>query len=126
MGEKYVRGIRGAITAESNTSGDIIKAAKRLIMELVEANEVIKEDIASIFFTTTPDLNADFPASAVSKGLGWYLVPLLCAREIDVPTGTPRVIRVLMHVNTTKTQAEIKHLYLDKAARLRPDLSGAQ
>jgi chorismate mutase len=125
MCEKVVRGIRGAITARDNTSKDIIEATIELIKAIVEINEINTEDICSIFFTTTPDLNADFPASA-ARELGWTLVPLLCAREIDVPNSMTRVIRVLLHVNTQKTQSEIKHLYFGEAAKLRPDLSSAQ
>lgn len=121
MAEKLVRGIRGANSAEENTSEAIFKATKELLLELVKENEIDTEDIASIFFTTTPDLNADFPAYA-ARDLGWHLVPLLCAREIDVPGKTGGLIRVLMHVNTTKGQDEIKHVYLGKSVLLRPDL----
>lgn len=121
MGEKVVRGIRGAITVKSNTAEDIGKATSELLEALVEANDLKKEDIASIFFTTTPDLNADFPASA-AREMGWTLVPLLCAREIDVPNSMSRLIRVLIHVNTVKTQEQIKHRYLGDAAVLRTDL----
>lgn len=123
MGECLVRGIRGAITVDENTAEDICQATKELLITMVEANGVQTEDIASIFLTTTPDLNADFPASA-ARELGWTLVPLLCAREIDVPSGMKKLIRVLMHVNTVKTQAEITHQYLGQAATLRPDLAG--
>jgi len=121
MAEKTVRGVRGAITARDNTPEDICRATARLLKEIVKANKIDTEDIASIFFTTTPDLNADFPASA-AREMGWKQVPLLCAREIDVPNSMPRLIRVLIHVNTTCTQAEIRHQYLDEAASLRPDL----
>lgn len=121
MGDCSVRGIRGAITAKDNTKVEIFSATKELLKAIVEANQIETEDIASIFLTTTPDLNADFPASA-ARELGWHLVPLLCAREIDVPNAMSRLIRVLMHVNTGKTQAEIRHLYLGEAAGLRPDL----
>ncbi len=123
MGEKTVRGIRGAIKAQGNTAEDICRATAELLKAIVEVNEIRTEDIASIFFTTTPDLNADFPATA-ARELGWNLVPLLCAREIDVPGSMPKLIRVLMHVNTTKTQDQIKHQYLGEAAVLRPDLAG--
>lgn len=122
MGESVVRGIRGAITVADNTAEEICQATKQLLTTMVETNGLQTEDIASIFLTTTPDLNADFPASA-ARELGWILVPLLCAREIDVPSGMKKLIRVLMHVNTVKTQAEIKHQYLGDAASLRPDLT---
>ena len=121
MGEKAVRGIRGAITVERNTAEDISRATIELLTKTVEANEVNTEDIASVFLTVTPDLNAEFPARAARR-MGWRLVPLLCAREIDVPGGMPKLIRVLMHINTTKTQAEIRHQYLGEAAAIRADL----
>jgi len=117
----FVRGLRGAITADANTRTSILEATKELLLALVEENNIALEDIASIFFTTTPDLNAEFPALA-ARELGWTQIPLLCATEIDVPGSTPRCIRVLMHVNTTKKQEELKHVYLKDAAGLRPDI----
>ncbi|GAW91005.1 chorismate mutase [Calderihabitans maritimus] len=117
----YVRGIRGATSVTENSEKEIIEATKELLLKLVEANEVKPEDIASIFFTVTDDLNASFPAAA-ARALGWTRVPLLCATEISVPGSIPSVIRVLMHVNTLKSQEEIKHIYLREAANLRKDL----
>jgi len=117
-----VRGIRGAITALENTKESIMEATRELLLAIVRENELNTEDIASIFFTVTADLNADFPASA-ARDLGWVYVPLLCATEIDVPGSMTRVIRVLVHVNTTKKQDEIKHIYLRNAVGLRKDLS---
>lgn len=121
MGEKLVRGIRGAIAVGENTAEEIFSGTEELLRRIVEENEINTEDIASVFLTTTPDLNAEFPATAARR-MGWTLVPLLCAREIDVPGRMPRLIRVLMHVNTSKTQEEIKHQYLGEASVLRPDL----
>lgn len=121
MGEKAVRGIRGAISVKGNVRNEIFDATKKLLVAMVEANDINTEDISSVFFTTTPDLNADFPATA-ARELGWNLVPLLCAREIDVPGSMERLVRVLMHVNTSKSQAEIKHQFLDEAASLRVDM----
>ncbi|ACX52398.1 chorismate mutase [Ammonifex degensii KC4] len=117
-----VRGIRGAITVKENTREAILEATKELLLALVRENKLAVEDIAGIFFTLTPDLNAEFPALA-ARELGWHYVPLLCAREIDVPGSLPRVIRVLLLANTEKSQEEIKHLYLREAAVLRPDLA---
>ncbi|WP_334110266.1 chorismate mutase [Thermodesulfitimonas autotrophica] len=117
-----VRGIRGAITVERNTREEIIAATKELLLSLIRENEIEIEDIASIFFTLTPDLDAEFPALA-ARELGWQYVPLLCAQEIDVPGAMGKVLRVLMHVNTEKSQEELKHLYLKGAATLRLDLS---
>ncbi|MEW6171659.1 MAG: chorismate mutase [Bacillota bacterium] len=118
-----VRGIRGAITVKQNTVEDIITATKELLRAIVLENDLDLEEIASAFFTLTPDLNAQFPALA-ARELGWRCVPLLCAQEIDVPGAAAGVVRVLVHVNTDKPQKELKHLYLGDAARLRPDLSG--
>lgn len=122
MGQKEVRGIRGAISVKGNNRNEIFEATKKLLAAMVEANDVNTEDIASVFFTTTPDLNADFPATA-ARELGWNLVPLLCAREIDVPGSMERLVRVLMHVNSRRSQAEIKHQFLDEAASLRSDMT---
>ncbi|MGC7847155.1 chorismate mutase [Desulforudis sp. 1088] len=116
-----VRGIRGAITVSENTAEEIIRATMRLLEEMVKANNIDINDIASVFLTMTPDLNAEFPALAARK-LGWANVPLLGATEIAHPTAIGKCIRVLVHVNTDKSQAELRHLYLDGAARLRPDL----
>ncbi len=114
------RGIRGATTAEANTADAIVRATRELLLALVEANGIDPDQIASIIFTTTRDLNATFPAVA-ARELGWIHVPLLCAHEMDVP-GAPRgVIRVLMHVNTDKSPREIRHVYLHGARVLRPE-----
>src|ERR1700680_1024150 len=113
-----VRGIRGAITASANSSAAISSASERL---LVEANKVDASDIAAVFFTTTDDLNAEFPAAA-ARALGWRKVPLLCGHEMGVPDRLRSCIRVLMLVNSNATQAAIRHIYLEGATTLRPDL----
>ena len=118
-----IRGVRGAICATENSREAIFDATRRLIVRMLSANEIETENIASIFFTTSPDLNADYPAY-VLREMGYLQIPLMCATEIDVPGGLPRVIRVLIHLNTDKRQSEIRHLYLGEAARLRPDLNG--
>ncbi|HEV2878447.1 MAG TPA: chorismate mutase [Candidatus Eremiobacteraceae bacterium] len=120
-----VRGIRGATTAGANTADGIVVATDRLLRAMIDANAVKAEDVASVFFTTTPDLNAEFPAAA-ARALGWKKVPLLCATEIEVPGRVQLCIRVLMLVNTELAQTDIRHVYLEGAARLRPDLSGEE
>ena len=120
-----LRGIRGATTASANNAGAIIASTERLLREMVSANAVKPEDLASVFFTTTPDLDAEFPAAA-ARALGWQKVPLLCATEIAVPGRLPMCVRVLMLVNTELSQAGVRHIYLDGATRLRPDLSGEE
>jgi chorismate mutase len=118
-----VRGIRGAIRVENNSKEEIFTATRELLVAIIRANDVQAEDIASVFFTVTADLTAEFPAYA-TRDLGWEMVPLLCAREIDVPGSMTGVIRILMHVNTTLPQKQINHQYLGDTARLRPDLPG--
>ena len=120
-----VRGIRGAIQVERDEESLLLDATERLLRELVAANGIASADIASALFTLTPDLRAQFPAAAARR-MGWTLVPLLNFTEIDVPGGLPRVIRVLIHVNTEKRQNEMVHVYLEGARVLRPDLSSAQ
>jgi chorismate mutase len=120
-----VRGIRGAVRADRNTREAILDATKRLLQEMADANDVNPDDIASVFLTTTPDLNAEFPAYVVRE-LGWKTVPLLCAREIDVPHGMGSLVRILIHINTDRRQDEITHVYLGETAKLRPDLGQSQ
>lgn len=117
-----LRGIRGAITVEANTSEQIREATIELLQKIVEENFLVLEDIVSAIFTVTPDLNADFPASS-AREIGWDRIPLLCATEIPVPGAMERCIRVLIHVNTQLGQEEIKHVYLRDAVRLRRDLA---
>ena len=120
------RGIRGAISAAENTRESILEAASELLQAILDANQITEfDDIVSAVFTTSPDLTACFPAEA-ARGLGMNEVPLLCASEIAVPNSLPSCIRVLFHVNTTKSQKEIRHIYLGEAARLRPDMTSAQ
>src|SRR5579872_2064389 len=119
-----VRGIRGAITVSANERDGIVNATDQLLQAMIQANAVRAEDIAAVFFTTTPDLNAEFPAAA-ARALGWHKVPLLCSHEMGVPGRLPLCVRVLILVNTDIEQAAIKHIYLEGAMRLRPDLSEA-
>jgi chorismate mutase len=118
-----VRGIRGANTVRENTRSAILEATRELLEALVRENDIRVEDVVSIFFTLTPDLNAEFPALA-AREMGWTRIPLLCATEIDVPGAMPRCLRLLMHVHTSRSAAEIRHVYLGETAALRPDLFG--
>ena len=119
-----MRGIRGAITVDADDPAQIVFATKRLLLNMIERNGVEIDDIASVLFSLTPDLRAAFPALG-AREMGWVHVPMLHFTEIDVPGSLPRVIRVLMHVNTERGQREIDHVYLDGATILRPDLSQA-
>lgn len=119
---RVVRGIRGAINVAENSASEILIATRELLMEMAKANHVKLEDVASTFFTLTPDLNAVFPAAA-ARELGWTDVPLFCAVEVDVPGALAFCIRVLMLVNTELGQPEVKHIYLREARSLRVDLT---
>lgn len=116
------RGIRGATTVEANSRDEVLRATRQLLALIIRQNGVDQHDVASVIFSTTTDLNAEFPAMA-ARQLGWLDVPLLCTHEINVPGSLPRCIRVLLHWNTVKLQQEIIHVYIRDAARLRPDLS---
>jgi chorismate mutase len=116
------RGVRGATTADANTSEAILKAARELLALMIRQNGIEPEDVASAIFTTTPDLDAEFPALA-ARQLGWLNVALMCGHELDVPDSLGRCIRILIHWNTAKRADEVVHVYIKEAARLRPDLS---
>lgn len=121
-----VRGIRGATSVDADRPELILKATRELLQEILRANEIEEfDEIVSAVFTTTPDLTSTFPAEA-ARLLGMNQVPLLCACEIPVRGAMPMCIRVLLHVNTDRTQAEMKHVYLREAKRLRPDVESAQ
>jgi len=116
------RGVRGATTVEKNDREEILSATRQLLALLIRRNGIEAIDIASAIFTTTADIDAEFPALA-ARQLRWLDVPLLCGHEMTVPAALPLCIRVLIHWNTDKRQDEIQHAYLREAKRLRPDLS---
>jgi chorismate mutase len=116
-----IRGIRGATTVPVNSREEILAAARELLDEIERRNEIDRANVASIVFTTTPDLDAEFPAVA-ARDAGWTDVALECLHEMNVPGSLPRCLRILMHVNSDRAQAEITHVYLRDAAVLRPDL----
>lgn len=117
----WCRGVRGAITVPENTREAIVAASRELLQKIMEVNEVEIGDIACILFTTTPDLNAEFPAVAVRE-LGWSQVALLCGHEMDVAGSLPCCLRVLVLFNTEKTSEEIVHVYLKGAQRLKAEV----
>ncbi|MEP7284893.1 MAG: chorismate mutase [Chloroflexota bacterium] len=114
------RGVRGATTISENTGVAILEATRELLTKLSEANNIQPEDLASITFTTTTDVNAEYPALA-ARQLGWHDIALLCGHEMEVPGALPMCIRILMHWNTALRQTEIQHIYLNEAVNLRPD-----
>ncbi|MBI3097048.1 MAG: chorismate mutase [Planctomycetes bacterium] len=117
-----LRGIRGAIQVKSNTRAAIAAGTQELLRHLILRNRLRLTAVAAAFFTVTRDLDADFPAFA-ARQIGWTDVPLLCASEIPVRGAMPRVVRVLLLVNTTRRQSAMWHGYLGAAGRLRPDRS---
>ena len=117
-----VRGIRGAITVRKDEPAEIYAATRELLQEVIRKNELSTDNIISIIFTVTADIRSAFPATA-ARAMGLNLVPLICTQEIPVPGSLPLCIRLLMHVNTTKTQGEIAHRFLRAATKLRPDFA---
>ena len=126
-GERYpylmsLRAIRGAIQVPDNTSADIAAGVQELISAILEANQLAPSDVISVFFTSTVDLNAAFPAAACRE-MGFANVPLIGSVEVDVPGALNRIIRAMLHVETNKKPDEISHVYLHGAAALRRDIA---
>ena len=119
-----LRALRGAITVEQNDADSILEGTDELVRAVMERNNLSPDDMVSCIFTCTNDLNAEFPAVAARR-LGLNGVPLLCAREIDVPGALPRVIRLLLHCYADP-ESEAQHVYLRDAKSLRRDLEAAQ
>jgi chorismate mutase len=117
-----VRGIRGATTTEEDSEAAIVQATSELLARIAHENALVPDDIAAAWFTTTPDLTAEFPAAA-ARQLGWGDVPLMCAHEMSVPASNPRsiprCIRVLLLVNSNVPAAAIRFVYLRGAEKLR-------
>lgn len=118
-----IRGVRGATTVEQNRENDILDAAEILLRTMITENSIEPEDVASILISVTDDINAVFPAKALRRLQGWTFVPVMCMREIPVPSSLELCIRIMMHVNTNIPQEQIKHIYLKNAIELRPDLA---
>jgi chorismate mutase len=118
----WCRGVRGATTVEANTREDILTCTRQLLALMIRINGIEAEDVGSVVFSLTRDLDAEFPALA-ARQLGWLDVPLLCTYEVDVPGSLRRCVRILIHWNTEKPQQEIRHIYIKDAVKLRPDLS---
>jgi chorismate mutase len=119
-----LRALRGATTVEANEADLILAATTELVREVMERNALLPEHMVSCIFTATNDLDAEFPAVA-ARQIGLSTVPLLCAREIDVPGSLPRVIRLMLHCYADP-EREARHVYLREAVKLRRDLEAAQ
>ncbi len=116
-----VRAIRGATTLEEDRREQVISRTQELLAQILLRNDLHQEDVISIVFTATDDISSAFPAEAAREA-GIALVPLLCARELEIEGGVERCIRVLLHVYTTRAPAELRHVYLHGASQLRTDL----
>lgn len=121
----FIRGVRGAITVDTDSEAAILEATTELLKMIIEANNMLEDDVASVLFTTTPDLTACYPAKA-ARDLGWQQVALMGFQEMNVPTGLKMCVRVLIHWNTPKAQRDIQHVFLRGAVALRPDLQPQQ
>lgn len=117
-----LRAVRGAACVDADEPEAILAAVEELLSEMVRRNDLTLDDLVSVIFTSTPDLRAEFPAVAARR-LGIVDVPLLCAVEIDVPGALPRVVRVLMHVESARARQDIRHTYLRGAEVLRLDIA---
>lgn len=116
-----VRALRGATTVDADTPEQIEERVQALVAAMLERNGVDKDDLISIMFTATDDIHSTFPATA-ARAAGLGDVPLICARELDIVGGTPHCIRVMMHISTERSRAELHHVYLEGARGLRDDL----
>lgn len=116
-----VRAVRGATTLDEDSREQVLVRTKELLAEVFSRNDLDQDDVVSIVFTATDDIRSAFPAEA-ARDAGIALVPLLCARELDVEGGIERCIRVLLHVYTDRTTDELRHPYLHEARQLRTDL----
>jgi chorismate mutase len=116
------RGVRGATLVQRNEREEVLSATLQLLALMIRRNGIEAQDVASAYFTATPDLNAEFPALA-ARQLGWLDVPLLCAQEMVVPGSLAMCVRVLVLWNTSREQSGVQHIYIHGAEKLRPDLS---
>ncbi|MDI7741400.1 chorismate mutase [Lysinibacillus fusiformis] len=117
-----IRGVRGATTVTEDRAELIFRETETLVKDIVNENNIQPEDIISVLISTTPDITSGFPAKAVRSIEGWQYVPTMCTHEMSVPNALPLCIRVLLHVNTELSQKDVRHIYLNNAVSLRPDL----
>lgn len=116
-----VRAIRGAITVENNSAEEILSATEKMLKAIIDENNLKIDDMISMLFSLTPDLDAVFPARA-ARNMGIVDVPLMCMSEIPIDGALEKCVRILLHVNSDKSLKEINHVYLGGAVVLRPDL----
>lgn len=116
-----VRALRGATTVDTDTVEQVRSRTVALLQEMVDRNGTDHDDIISVLFTATDDIHSIFPAAA-ARDIGFGDIPLICARELDIAGAMPLCIRVLMHLTTTRSRSELRHVYLEGASGLRDDL----
>jgi chorismate mutase len=121
MRSAQLQGLRGATTCPSDTSEEIARATQELLRAMMDRNDLSHDDVVSVIFTTTTDLTSAFPATG-ARDIGFGDIALLCASEINVPGSMPHCVRILMHVYTTRSRTELRHVYLRDAQGLRDDL----
>lgn len=117
-----MQGIRGAVTVENDTKEEIMSAVQTMLKTILAENKITSEDIGAAIFSATDDIKSLFPAFAARQLSGWDLVPLFDAQQLYIENSIRKCIRVLLLVNTDKIQKDIKHVYLGRAAALRPDI----
>lgn len=118
-----IRGVRGATTVAQDTETEVLAAVEKLMIEMINANQIDPEMVASVLISVTDDIQSVFPAKALRSMDGWRYVPVTCMAEIPVENSLKLCIRVMLHLNTTKSQEEIQHIYQAGAKVLRPDLT---
>ncbi len=117
-----VRAVRGAVQVDVDEREEVLARTRDLVSEVIRANDLTLDDFISVIFTSTADLVSEFPAVA-ARELGMGDVPLMCARELEIERSMPRVIRLMAHVETPLTRAQVKHVYLNGAQALRRDIA---
>ena len=120
-----VRAVRGATQLEHDSRDHMLERVAEMVTGVMQANDLTVDDFISIVFTATSDLSSEFPAYA-ARQLGFDDVPLICARELEIEGSMPRVVRMLAHVETHLSRAEVTHVYLHGASQLRRDLIRVQ
>ena len=121
-----IRGVRGATTVPEDSETEILNGVEKLLEEMIDVNQINPEDVASVFISMTDELSSAFPAKAIRRFSGWTYVPVVCMREIPVAGSLPFCIRIMLHLNTDKSQQDIQHVYHGEAVLLRPDLTARQ
>ena len=117
-----LRAVRGAVQLDRDEREHLLASTAELVLAVMDANDLVPDDLVQVVFTATPDLTSEFPAVAARQaGLG--AVPLLCAVEVDVPGAMPRVVRLMALAETERTREQVRHVYLRGAVALRRDIA---